>query len=108
MPIIKDPQPMPPVDFLITESTYGGKIHEPVTNMKDSLCRVIQRTTERDGKVVIPLFSVGRTQEVVFIRFMNYLRKAGCRQFQSISIVHLPSMQVTFSDCIRNVLMKRQ
>ncbi|MFZ1976321.1 MAG: MBL fold metallo-hydrolase, partial [Bacteroidota bacterium] len=67
MPIIKDPQPMPPVDFLITESTYGGKIHEPVTNMKDSLCRVIQRTTERDGKVVIPSFSVGRTQEVVYL-----------------------------------------
>ncbi len=67
MPIIKDPQPLPPVDFLITESTYGGKIHEPVTGMKDSLCQVIQRTAERSGKIVIPSFSVGRTQEVVYL-----------------------------------------
>jgi metallo-beta-lactamase family protein len=67
MPIIKDPESMPPVDLLISESTYGGKIHDPIVDMKDSLREVIQRTVDRNGKIVIPSFSVGRTQEVVYL-----------------------------------------
>jgi metallo-beta-lactamase family protein len=67
VPIIKDPQPMDSVDVLISESTYGGKLHDPVTGMKDSLCKVIQQTSDRGGKVIIPSFSVGRTQEIVYL-----------------------------------------
>jgi metallo-beta-lactamase family protein len=66
-PIIKDPQPMDSVDVLISESTYGGKIHEPVTGMKDSLCNIIQKTADRGGKVIVPSFSVGRTQEIAYL-----------------------------------------
>jgi metallo-beta-lactamase family protein len=66
-PIIKDPQPIGSVDVLISESTYGGKLHDPVTGMKDSLCRVIQRTVDRGGKVIVPSFSVGRTQEIAYL-----------------------------------------
>jgi metallo-beta-lactamase family protein len=55
------------VDVLISESTYGGKIHDPVTGMKDSLCKVIQQTSDRGGKVIVPSFSVGRTQEIVYL-----------------------------------------
>lgn len=66
-PIIKDPQPIGSVDVLISESTYGGKLHDPVTGMKDSLCQVIKRTSDRGGKVIIPSFSVGRTQEIVYL-----------------------------------------
>jgi metallo-beta-lactamase family protein len=66
-PIIRDPQPIGSVDVLITESTYGGKVHDPVTGMKDSLVNVIQRTSDRGGKVIIPSFSVGRTQEIVYL-----------------------------------------
>ncbi len=66
-PIIKDPQPMGSVDMLISESTYGGKLHDPITGMKDSLCQVIKKTTDRGGKIIVPSFSVGRTQEIVYL-----------------------------------------
>jgi metallo-beta-lactamase family protein len=67
VPIIKDPQPMGSVDVLISESTYGGKLHEPVSEMKNSLSQVIKRTVDRGGKVIVPSFSVGRTQEIVYL-----------------------------------------
>ena len=66
-PIIRDPQPIDGVDILISESTYGGKVHDPATGMKDSLCKIIQQTSERGGKVIVPSFSVGRTQEIVYL-----------------------------------------
>ena len=69
MPILKDPEGIDDVDILISESTYGGKIHEPATDMSASLLGVIKRTVERGGKVIIPSFSVGRTQELVFTLF---------------------------------------
>lgn len=69
MPILKDPEPMGDVDLLISESTYGGRVHEPVTEMNRSLLDVIRRTVDRGGKVIIPSFSVGRTQEIVYATF---------------------------------------
>jgi metallo-beta-lactamase family protein len=66
-PIIKDPEPIGGVDLLIAESTYGGKLHDPVSGMKDSLCRVIKRTADRGGKVIVPSFSVGRTQDLEYL-----------------------------------------
>jgi metallo-beta-lactamase family protein len=69
MPILKDPEPMADVDVLLSESTYGGKIHEPIAGMKESLLAVLQRTVERGGKVIVPSFSVGRTQELVYLLF---------------------------------------
>jgi len=69
MPILKDPEHMGDVDLLISESTYGGKVHEQVTEMNRSLLEVIRRTVDRGGKVIIPAFSVGRTQEVVYATF---------------------------------------
>ncbi|MEM1095227.1 MAG: MBL fold metallo-hydrolase [Bacteroidota bacterium] len=65
-PILRDPQPMDDVDWLIMESTYGGKTHEPRTDSKEKLADLIRRTSERGGKVVIPSFAVGRTQEIVY------------------------------------------
>ena len=67
VPIIKDPEPIGSVDVLISESTYGGKLHDPVTGMKGSLCQVIKQTADRGGKVIIPSFSVGRTQDIVYL-----------------------------------------
>lgn len=69
MPILRDPEPIGDVDILISESTYGGKIHEPANGMKKSLLGVIKRTVERGGKVIVPAFSVGRTQELVYNMF---------------------------------------
>lgn len=65
-PILRDPQPMDDCDYLISESTYGGRTHEPVEESKAELAKLIQRTSARGGKVIIPAFSVGRTQEIVY------------------------------------------
>lgn len=65
-PILRDAQPMDDCDYLITESTYGGKVHEPRQVAKNKLAELIQRTSKRGGKVIIPAFSVGRTQEIVY------------------------------------------
>jgi metallo-beta-lactamase family protein len=64
-PIVRDPQPMPDCDFLITESTYGGEVHDPPDRRMEVLAEVITRTSARGGRVIIPAFAVGRTQEIV-------------------------------------------
>ena len=64
-PILRDPQPMPDCDVLLTESTYGGKEHDPPDRARSELRQVIERTSGRGGKVIIPSFAVGRTQEIV-------------------------------------------
>jgi metallo-beta-lactamase family protein len=65
-PILRDPHPMADCDVLITESTYGGKVHEPSERAKDRLAEVVAAAARRGGKVLIPAFAVGRTQELVF------------------------------------------
>ncbi len=65
-PILRDPEPIPPADLLICESTYGGRVHPPIEELADDLVAVIQRTFERGGKVFFPAFSLGRTQNVVY------------------------------------------
>jgi len=65
-PILRDPQPMSDCDYLICESTYGGRVHEPPEHAKDRLAHVVGATARRGGKVIIPAFAVGRTQELVY------------------------------------------
>lgn len=69
MPILKDPEPLGDVDFWISESTYGGRIHEPVTGMEDKLIGILKRTIDRGGKLIVPAFSVGKTQEFLYVLF---------------------------------------
>jgi metallo-beta-lactamase family protein len=64
-PILRDPETMDDCDYLITESTYGGETHEPAERAKERLAEVVRRTAARGGKVIIPAFAVGRTQEIV-------------------------------------------
>lgn len=66
MPILRDPTPAPPVDVLITESTYGNRTHPTHEAAEETLLRLIRETYNRRGKVIIPAFSVGRTQEIVY------------------------------------------
>ena len=66
LPIIRDPEQMPPVDVLLSESTYGNRKHEGIETAKDHLKDVITRTAERGGKVLIPAFSLERTQEIIY------------------------------------------
>lgn len=67
LPILRDPaNPLPKCDYLITESTYADKRHSSASDMKDRLTWIITQTVQAGGKVIIPSFSVGRTQHVVY------------------------------------------
>jgi metallo-beta-lactamase family protein len=65
-PILRDPAPVPGGDLLISESTYGGKTHEPVELLAGELGEIVERTWKRGGKLLIPAFSLGRTQTVIY------------------------------------------
>jgi metallo-beta-lactamase family protein len=67
LPIIRDPETLPPIDYLIMESTYGGRLHEPEEAVKAKLADVITRTSGRGGKLIVPAFAVGRTQQLVLL-----------------------------------------
>ncbi len=64
--ILRDPTPFEDADILIMESTYGGRLHEPQETANGRLCDIVKRTLDRRGKLIIPAFSVGRTQQFVY------------------------------------------
>ena len=67
LPIIRDPKPPTGgADVVLLESTYGNRDHPPVSGAREMLARVITETAARGGKVLVPAFSVGRTQELVY------------------------------------------
>lgn len=67
LPIIRDPETMPPADYLIMESTYGGRLHKSVDHVVNKLANVVNRTAGRGGRIVVPAFAVGRTQQLVLL-----------------------------------------
>ena len=67
-PILNDPQPMPPCDILLCESTYGDRLHKAAPEETDRFLQILKHTClEKRGKVIIPAFSIGRTQEIIYI-----------------------------------------
>lgn len=65
--ILAPPKPFPQADILITESTYGDRLHQDTVSADEELLRtVIHTCVEKGGKLIIPSFSVGRTQEIVY------------------------------------------
>ncbi len=65
MPILKDPEIHPGVDALVLESTYGNRRHPARETCEQELVEAVERTVSRGGRVLLPAFAVGRTQEVV-------------------------------------------
>jgi metallo-beta-lactamase family protein len=65
--IIRDPDELPPVDYLIMESTYGDRLHQQSEAVADKLADIINRTCHRGGKIIVPAFAVGRTQQLVVL-----------------------------------------
>jgi metallo-beta-lactamase family protein len=65
-PIIRDPVKPPACDYLLIDSTYGNRLHDP-EDPKDRLARIINDAVKRDGAVLIPAFAVGRTQELIYL-----------------------------------------
>ncbi len=74
-PIIRDPQPVFGADFLVTESTYGDRVHEPPVSYTGALAKLIDETLGNGGNVIIPAFAVGRTQELLY--FMREMKEQG-------------------------------
>ncbi len=75
-PILRSPQQMPEVEYLICESTYGDKDHLlPPEQSEEFLKVLIETCVEKKGKLIIPAFSVGRTQEIVYM--LDKLETAG-------------------------------
>jgi len=66
IPIIRDPQTPDFADVLIMESTYGDRLHEPYSDSAKALERIVTETYKRGGKIIVPSFAVGRTQQLVY------------------------------------------
>ncbi len=66
LPILKDPEYISDIDYWICESTYGGRLHDNIGNLEQNLAEVINKAVERKAKIIVPAFSVGRTQELVY------------------------------------------
>lgn len=74
--ILKAPEPFPQADYIICESTYGNRLHESTVDTEKRLLQVIRETCiENKGKIIVPAFSLGRTQEIVYA--LNNLKNAG-------------------------------
>ena len=74
-PLIKDPQYLEEADYVVMESTYGDRSHGPLPDYVEQLAKIIQRTFDRGGNVVIPSFAVGRTQEMLY--FIRKIKEDG-------------------------------
>ncbi|MEE8359831.1 MAG: MBL fold metallo-hydrolase [Candidatus Omnitrophota bacterium] len=75
MPLLRDPEVPKGMDYLIIESTYGGRKHGSIKDVEKNLADTINRTVKRGGKIIIPSFALERTQLIVF--FISELMKKG-------------------------------
>lgn len=76
LPILRDPDFIGDVDFLISESTYGNRIHDKAIDMDSQLAITLNEAIALGGKIIIPAFSVGRTQELVYSMSKLFAKKA--------------------------------
>jgi metallo-beta-lactamase family protein len=65
LPILRDPEPIPECDVLLTESTYGDREHPPRGDIETQVVEIVRREVEDGGRILVPAFSVGRTQNIV-------------------------------------------
>ena len=64
--LLRDPDHPRDVDYLMMESTYGNREHESLADVNDRVCAIINRAVERSGKIIVPSFAVGRTQQLLY------------------------------------------
>jgi metallo-beta-lactamase family protein len=67
LPIIRDPETLPAAEYLILESTYGGRLHKSTGSVVGKLADVVNRTARRGGRIIVPSFAVGRAQQLVLL-----------------------------------------
>ncbi|MFP4381015.1 MAG: MBL fold metallo-hydrolase [Candidatus Sumerlaeia bacterium] len=75
LPLLRNPEIPHDVDWLIMEGTYGNRKHDPISQAKEELRQVVDKVVARGGKIIVPSFSVERTQEIVY--FLNELFNEG-------------------------------
>lgn len=75
LPIIIDPDTMYNIDYLICESTYGGRDHKPIETALDKISFIINETYSKKGKIIIPVFTVERAQEILYVLNKLFINK---------------------------------
>ena len=75
LPVLRDPELISEGEILITESTYADRVHPSAEDQKEALLRLVQEVYQRGGKLIIPAFSLGRTQNIVY--YLNQLHNEG-------------------------------
>ena len=83
--IINPPEFIESADYLILESTYGNRVHEPYTQAENELIDIIEKTASRGGSVIIPAFAVGRTQELIY-QLNKYYDRDDFEEYKRIPI----------------------
>jgi metallo-beta-lactamase family protein len=76
MAILRDPEIPEPPDVLLLETTYGDRLHSPMSGMEEQLSEVVNRAVKRKGKILVPSFALERTQEFVYALHRLTDRKA--------------------------------
>jgi metallo-beta-lactamase family protein len=67
LPIIRDPEVLPPMDYLVLEGTYGNRLHQSIGLAAEELAAIIHKAFKRRSKIIIPAFTIERTQELIYI-----------------------------------------
>ena len=65
-PIVRDPTPPPPADYVLIETTYGDRLHRSLSDSVEELWQAVHDTLQRGGNVIIPTFALERSQEILF------------------------------------------
>lgn len=117
-PILRDPTIIKKADYLIMESTYGNRVHEPNALSIENLIRIVERTVKRGGNVIIPSFAVGRTQELIYEFNRFYEQHKEYKSFLDDVMVYVDSPLATsatevfrrnahaFDDDLKEYIMK--
>ena len=97
--ILRAPQPFPQAEIIVCESTYGDSIHTSIENTEERLEKLVREVcVERQGKLLIPAFSIGRTQELIYS--LNYLAEEG--RFPDVKVFVDSPLSVYATDIMRN------
>ncbi len=91
--ILRDPDHPQNADYLMMESTYGNRVHEPMNDVNDRVCAIVNRTVQRNGKIIIPSFAVGRTQQLLYTAYQ--ITKTHCIPVLPIYVDSPLSLQAT-------------
>lgn len=95
--LLRDPATARGLDYLIIESTYGGREHGALSDSQNELARIVRNTVARGGKVIIPAFAVERTQEIVY----SLHQKTEANQVPSVPVMVDSPLAIDATDVFR-------